>query len=1446
MRPVKLVISAFGPYADRTEIDFERFGGKGLYLITGDTGAGKTTIFDAITFALYGEASGDVRKADMFRSKYARDEVPTYVEYTFLYRGKQYTVKRNPEYQRPKTRGTGYTVQKSDAVLTYPDRRLPVTKSQDVTKAVTELIGLDRRQFTQISMIAQGDFQKLLLAGTEERGDIFRQIFNTGLYQRVQEQLKAESKLQLREYEELKRSINQYMENIVLEDMEDLRPAAALRELQKQKFDGRIGEALELLEELCLELGTSLREMDGKLEKLEDKIQKEDQLIGNIRRTKEQQKSLVQNRELLEGMQTKLEQAGHAYEEAGQNRKECGPLEERIREEQKNLQLLDKLEEEKKALQEMEAGISEGEKQRNKLAGQKAALEEELEKDRGSRAALAGVGEEKERLENRRRLVRSQKESLYQQDEALGQEIARQKETEKSLSDNQEKAGMLSEAVGELRKKAEALEDRDGLLSAAEEMHKRLGEQRGLLEKEGEEQEMARKEAEETASVLEKLSAQAERLLKEQEACKKEQENYKNIGEAVVSCRHRAEAAEDKLRAFREQADSLKVSEQAGEEQQKAYERILARANAQQEELNSYKEEWDRIQDADTRSLILQRQKKELEETEAAGSKLLEALNRLEEQRGKVKTAQQEYKKAAEEKERQGILSRRLEQQFLDAQAGLLARELKEGDACPVCGSVHHPVLAKLPESAPEKEALDRQKELLSLAEARAERCSVEAGNLREKLGEQLALLGEMAQALFPETENWKFEEAKIPEAEERLRKLLEEAKDEAGNRGRNLEEALEAAAREMERKKELEPLIKAGEERQQQLDQERQEGQQAFGRAKGQLEERRKQWESFLSGLGFSGEESTEDMYARLQEEENGLRARLEQAEADNKRLQDLESSLARKEKERDLLEAEIAQNKERAANLKGRKEAAHGQLVRELAKTAELLGEAHGLLGISDSAEAQGKETPGMDTSGLTSCLKNVDTCIQKLSEREDAIREEIAVRAQYRQEGQQKEEHLSEARERQNELEKQLEGIKSRRQEKAGQLRSSLAGAYGLFAPSEEASELVPPVEEELREAVLQMKEKLEAELNALEKEIERNKKDCLRRQELEAGIPEKEARIRKWEEEIRETELGQKERYVKKEAAGERIAQLAEQLGPRTRQQRMEEIEELEKRRAELEAAFQTAEENFRNCNTQKEKLAAAIETIKKQLETAGEAGRLSEEEVQERRGLWQQEKKALREKRDGKNMALSRNQDILGKVRTQQISIGAVEKKYIWMKALADTANGMLGGKRKIELETYIQMTYFDRIIRRANLRLLTMSSGQYELRREEEGTNRKEKAGLELSVTDHYNGTERSVKTLSGGESFQASLSLALGLADEIQSHAGGIQMDSLFVDEGFGSLDEEALGQAMKALAQLTEGNRLVGIISHVSELKERIDRKIIVTKRRSGDGIGSGVELE
>ena len=204
--------------------------------------------------------------------------------------------------------------------------------------------------------------------------------------------------------------------------------------------------------------------------------------------------------------------------------------------------------------------------------------------------------------------------------------------------------------------------------------------------------------------------------------------------------------------------------------------------------------------------------------------------------------------------------------------------------------------------------------------------------------------------------------------------------------------------------------------------------------------------------------------------------------------------------------------------------------------------------------------------------------------------------------------------------------------------------------------------------------------------------------------------------------------------------------------------------------------------------------------------------------------------------------LTTNQTALENIRGKAADLKALEERYTWVRALSDTANGALQGREKVALETYIQMTFFDRILRRANVRFLVMSGGQYELKRRREAENNRSQSGLELDVIDHYNGSERSVKSLSGGESFKASLSLALGLSDEIQSAAGGIRLDTMFVDEGFGSLDEESLQQAIRALTGLTQGNRLVGIISHVAELKEKIDKQIVVTKDRTG---GSRVEI-
>jgi len=175
--------------------------------------------------------------------------------------------------------------------------------------------------------------------------------------------------------------------------------------------------------------------------------------------------------------------------------------------------------------------------------------------------------------------------------------------------------------------------------------------------------------------------------------------------------------------------------------------------------------------------------------------------------------------------------------------------------------------------------------------------------------------------------------------------------------------------------------------------------------------------------------------------------------------------------------------------------------------------------------------------------------------------------------------------------------------------------------------------------------------------------------------------------------------------------------------------------------------------------------------------------------------------------------------------------------------MAQTANGEIVGKEKIKFETYMQIVYFDRFLHHANNRLAVMSGGQYELTRRRAVRNRSFQTGLDLNIIDHQSGTEREVDTLSGGEAFMASLSLALGLADEVQSTAGGVRIESMFVDEGFGTLDSDAQQAALRALSDLTTGNRLVGIISHVEYLAERIDKKILVSKSSEA---GSTVRIE
>ena len=285
-----------------------------------------------------------------------------------------------------------------------------------------------------------------------------------------------------------------------------------------------------------------------------------------------------------------------------------------------------------------------------------------------------------------------------------------------------------------------------------------------------------------------------------------------------------------------------------------------------------------------------------------------------------------------------------------------------------------------------------------------------------------------------------------------------------------------------------------------------------------------------------------------------------------------------------------------------------------------------------------------------------------------------------------------------------------------------------------------------------------------------------------------------------------------------------------------------IEQKQKDKKQLEDAIEKVRSEYQKTQNELAGIRANISLLSDELRDAPENDlkQLEQEEADAER--------ALADATAEKNENYSRWQNN-GKqqktLRRKAEDAVRIEREYRMMQNVADTAKGDVTGKPRISLETYVQMEYFDRIIRHANLRLLHMSRGQYELKRRqlpEKGTNRE--VGLDLDVIDHYNGSIREVGTLSGGESFLAALSLALGMSDMVQaSAASAVRLDTMFVDEGFGSLSGNFLELAMNELIDTAEnGHRLIGIISHVEEVKGRIPHRIEVTKGRTG---GSAAQI-
>ncbi|MDO4482042.1 MAG: SMC family ATPase [Bacillota bacterium] len=447
MKPLMLTVSAFGPYSGKTEVDFRKLGEQGLYLITGDTGAGKTTIFDAITYALYGESSGGKREPAMLRSKYAMPETPTFVELVFEYGGKEYRIKRNPEYMRPSRRGDGMTLQKAEAELVYPDGRI-LTKAKDVTNAVAEITGIDSSQFLQIAMIAQGDFLEILLSTTDDRKKIFRQLFRTELYRNLQERLKEESLKLKTECDDAGRSIRQYMSGIE-SDEDIINDTYSFETVEKaKKGEIPVEEVRDLIRIIVADdrkkeeaAEAEIKAVDAELEKINIALEK----AGEIMKA---EKELDKLRTEMDKKLAELEELKSRFEE---EEKKIPESEELLREAAVitgELSVYGEADDKRKNLDELN----------NRIKDKSSAIEKKRDKFAASEKKLSEMKSERQALENAEII----KEKILRDSENSEKRKAEAQELLRSFKDVREIRELLNEAQEAYRKtiqKAERLNE---------------------------------------------------------------------------------------------------------------------------------------------------------------------------------------------------------------------------------------------------------------------------------------------------------------------------------------------------------------------------------------------------------------------------------------------------------------------------------------------------------------------------------------------------------------------------------------------------------------------------------------------------------------------------------------------------------------------------------------------------------------------------------------------------------------------------------------------------------------------------------------------------------------------------------------------------------------------------------------------------------------------------
>lgn len=1267
MRPLELTVSAFGPYAEETTIELEKLGRQGLFLITGDTGAGKTTIFDAITYALYGEPSGGVRETSMFRSKYARPETPTYVTLRFENGGTEYQVTRNPDYERPSKRGEGVTMQKAEAELTLPNGKV-VTKVKEVNSAIKDILGIDRSQFTQIAMIAQGEFQKLILASTEDRQKIFRELFGTRSYQLLQEALKKEASTLASTCDGYRKSLKQYIDGAVCgpDDVLEL-------ELNKAKAgEMSIADTMALIEKIILQDALEKTRVSAALKVAEKALS---DLAGDL--AKEEENAKLKNRldlaqKALESQGNLLSQHKARYEEAKLKSHEREALSEQIVRAESELPKYEDLEnlrgsafENREKLGQMEDRLKVLLEDLSDLEGHLKAYKAEAETLKDIKVEVATLEQRQETLDRHLKWV-GEKEADYKRlSDAYMTLNAQYKEF---LQEEKNKNNQIL-SLGEKLKKDKS--DFETLSHVYELRATQLGEK-----------EKIQLQLDTVIDLLDQVKALKEKLKTKKQDLEESQKQIGLLEGDLKALENEIQRQNDQLQAF----GNLEM----------ILEKALQRKNDLKESLQNIGLLKEGLKE-------VYRLKKTLAENHQAFEKALKASDEA------SRTYDLQFKR------------------YLSEQAGILAKDLLEGEACPVCGSKEHPSPAKMALDAPSQDLLDGLKDQMETQRKEAMATSEVASSNKILFEEKRSALLVKGKALF----------------EEMTLETLETLEEKVETYGQTL----------MLSAKKVDEDIQIIMENQ---------------RTKADLEK--------AMPLTIDKHKEIQVLIHQSQNALAGIRAEVDGLEGERKA---------------DLL---------RRAN--ALLTSVSPVAFEQVSQTIETFIEAR-------NQENQTLEVALEDTNVKVTRYELLKVEIPELEGQIKVLeRESSDLKVAYTAKSSEMDSHVME-----------IGKIKS-------ELDAFLAeGKLGAFDKTKQCLEAI--------------KEDLKILKDSLDKAFEQANESLKRQKSLESLIPQTEEKIRLQTEVSRRLSDEKLLLMASQTALFEQEEKLRATLKHPSKEEALEAISNLKEHLRALLVALEEAEKDYLNQDSKVKAQEGEINALKSQMIAIKPLDRVALLEQNERFLI---EKEALSQKVTGLVSRLDRNKDILEAIGKQASSLIEAENKFAWVRALSNTANGAVSGKEKIMLETYVQMTYFDRIIARANVRFMIMSNGQYELKRKKEADNNRSQSGLELDVIDHYNGSERSIKTLSGGESFKASLSLALGLSDEIQASAGGIKLDAMFVDEGFGSLDEESLRQAINTLAGLSETNKLIGIISHVGELKEKIDKQVVVRKTKAG---GSFVEI-